>query len=443
MSGFDGGGFENTGFDAGGFGSGDAGGFGSGGFGNSPAGFEAAFPMSGPPAPVQGELGGFDDPSTMSTSGGHFTSNEQSSAREFGGPTDGGHSRSHESTEKSRLRQHSSDGPTTDLDEEAHTSITQLASVIDAAAKIEGASGAGLQRLGRELVSGRRELERQFRRRRDFERQLEESRAQLDELREEKRKLEQACATIHRDTSHLQDELGFMRRQIEEAEQDLAVLRESGGPTADASRRKAYSSTEDARGDVLSRVRQERERLEKDQREIAQLRAQMEEIQRRKFEAQAKQQVLLEKQRQAEQDRGLMLTALEADRGKLSTLRGERIKLWEERCRIDRETTDIAQEEWLAQRYGPQSASTTQPRGSVPATGPAAISNGDNLKGVRRGASPPAVRGPSSYADDRELQEHGGDALNRGPGWTSFGGSGGVGGYPGGVRRDPPTPSFG
>merc|ERR1712232_1373008 len=65
------------------------------------------------------------------------------------------------------------------------------------------------------------------------------------------------------------------------------------------------------------------------------------------------QQSLLEKQRQTEQDRGLMLTAIEAERSRLSAMRAERIRMWEERSALEREMTDILQERWLAEHRAP------------------------------------------------------------------------------------------
>lgn len=44
-----------------------------------------------------------------------------------------------------------------------------------------------------------------------------------------------------------------------------------------------------------------------------------------------------------------MLTAIEAERGKLSAMRAERIKLWEERSTVEREMTELAQERWLTE----------------------------------------------------------------------------------------------
>jgi hypothetical protein len=142
---------------------------------------------------------------------------------------------------------------------------------------------------------------------------------------------------------------------VKDSEQDLNALRES----ADTSRIRRgpapYNSQEEERRDVLSKVRAEKELLQRDQRSIEELRLKLEDVFKEKLNCQVMQQQLLEKQRQSEQDRGLMLTAIEAERGKLSAMRAERIRMWEERSALEREMTDIMQERWLAEHRGPPS----------------------------------------------------------------------------------------
>merc|ERR1712204_55753 len=107
------------------------------------------------------------------------------------------------------------------------------------------------------------------------------------------------------------------------------------------------------RRDMVSKMRSERELLQKDQRSIDEIRLRLNGIFKEKLDAQAMQQSLLEKQRQTEQDRGLMLTAIEAERSKLSAMCAERLRLWEERSALEREMTNILQERWLAEHRGP------------------------------------------------------------------------------------------
>lgn len=239
------------------------------------------------------------------------------------------------------------------LPSESEVALGQLASVFDTVARLD-ASG-DLRRLSREVLDERRELERQLIRRRDLERQLQECHGHMERLREEHRRAGIEAAAAKRQIGHLQDELVFVERESKDAEEDLAVLRTAGdlapSSSADAAGRRGpapYTSAEEERRDVLSKVRAEREILQRDHYSIEECRLKLDEVLKHKLDAQLLQQTLLEKQRQAEHDRGLMLTAIEAERGKLSAMRAERIKMWEERSTLEREMTDVVQERWLA-----------------------------------------------------------------------------------------------
>lgn len=239
------------------------------------------------------------------------------------------------------------------LPDDENSGLGQLASVFKVIARLD--SGNDLSRLSREVLEERHDLERQLARRRDFERQLQESHSRLEALREDRRRVEIEKAAAQRNITHLQDEMGFVEREVKDAEEDLTLLRESGDLTRDGSNSKGrrgpapYSSGEDERRDVLSKVRAEKELLQKDQRAIEEYRSRLEDIFKRKTAGQELQQSLLEKQRQTEQDRGLMLTAIEAERGKLSAMRADRLRMWEERSVLEREMSEIQQESWLVE----------------------------------------------------------------------------------------------
>merc|ERR1712232_1128773 len=126
------------------------------------------------------------------------------------------------------------------------------------------------------------------------------------------------------------------------------------------------------------------------------------------------QQSLLEKQRQTEQDRGLMLTAIEAERSKLSSMRVERIKLCEERSAIEREMADIQQERWLSAH---QPGKVGGVRGAGVPSGRefhSAPAEQQRLRGVRQEADPPMAFSTSDGFDD-----FGTDAEGRGGGSLS------------------------
>eukprot|EP00928_Gymnodinium_smaydae_P015641 TRINITY_DN15798_c0_g1_i1.p1 TRINITY_DN15798_c0_g1~~TRINITY_DN15798_c0_g1_i1.p1 ORF type:complete len:400 (-),score=67.30 TRINITY_DN15798_c0_g1_i1:216-1415(-) len=237
-------------------------------------------------------------------------------------------------------------------DTQTRESLDQLASIFQIIAGLD--SKGELNRLSSEVLGERKDLELQLSRRSGLEQQLQQARNELDALREERRRIEIEATTNRQHIAHLQDELLVVEREVKETSQDLASFQEAADLTqgGDFGRRKnaaPYSSPEEERRDVLSKVRAERELLQRDQHAIDDLRSKLDVVFKEKRAAQEMQESLLEKQRQAEQDRGLMLTAIEAERGKLSQMRAERIGMWEERCRLERETTDLAQERWLTE----------------------------------------------------------------------------------------------
>eukprot|EP00442_Polarella_glacialis_P019214 CAMPEP_0115098136 /NCGR_PEP_ID=MMETSP0227-20121206/30951_1 /TAXON_ID=89957 /ORGANISM="Polarella glacialis, Strain CCMP 1383" /LENGTH=450 /DNA_ID=CAMNT_0002492627 /DNA_START=124 /DNA_END=1476 /DNA_ORIENTATION=+ len=231
---------------------------------------------------------------------------------------------------------------------EMQQSLGQLASVFEVVARLD--SGGELRRLSNEVLEERRQLERQLAKRRELEQQLRQSRNGIDEVREERRRLDVESAATKCRVAHLQDELVFVGREIQGCEEDLDLLRQAAGLGKVDNRRgpAPYSNPEEERRDVLSKVRAERELLLKDQRAIEEHRTRLDQIFRQKQESQTLQQALLEKQRQSEQDRGLMLTAIEADRGKFGAMREKRLRLWEDRSELEREMQDLSQEQWLS-----------------------------------------------------------------------------------------------
>jgi len=162
--------------------------------------------------------------------------------------------------------------------------LGQLASVFEVVARLD-ATGE-LRRLSREVLEERKNLEQHLARRREVELKLQESRGQVEGLREERRRVETESSAAQRHAAHLQDELGFVEREVKDAEEDLNSLRES----ADLSRAQRhgpapYSSPEEERRDVLSKVRAEKELLQRDQRSIEELRVKLEQVFKEKLDA--------------------------------------------------------------------------------------------------------------------------------------------------------------
>jgi len=272
--------------------------------------------------------------------------------------------------------------------------LGQLAAVFEVVARLD--PEGELRRICQEVFEERSQLEQQLAKRRDYERHLKQVRGELDNLRDSRRKVETDKVATQRRISHLQDELAFVESEVRSAEEDLQLLREAHGPGMQDHRRgpAPYSSPEEERRDMISKMRSERELLQKDQRSIEEIRSKLNGIFKEKFDAQAMQQSLLEKQRQTEQDRGLMLTAIEAERSKLSAMCAERLRLWEERSTLEREMTELDQEQFLA---GHQMGGRNVSRGgNVPVAGnfhTAPPAGAQRARGVRQEEEPGVVYG--------------------------------------------------
>jgi len=96
------------------------------------------------------------------------------------------------------------------------------------------------------------------------------------------------------------------------------------------------------RANAIEMKREKEALLEYEQ--ITHLRAHVERLVAEKGKLQMRQQVLLDKQHAAEQDRNLLLSSLQEERKGINDLRHERLRLWEERHSMEREMTIMVQE---------------------------------------------------------------------------------------------------
>eukprot|EP00929_Paragymnodinium_shiwhaense_P072405 TRINITY_DN36753_c0_g1_i1.p1 TRINITY_DN36753_c0_g1~~TRINITY_DN36753_c0_g1_i1.p1 ORF type:complete len:518 (+),score=93.16 TRINITY_DN36753_c0_g1_i1:136-1689(+) len=211
-----------------------------------------------------------------------------------------------------------------------------------------------LRRLSSALVDERSGLSHVLARRRDMEGRLRDVHRSMDKLREERRSLESEMAANESHVLHLQRSIQSISEEVTANEQERSMLRHTGALQANGSAERRgpapYASPEEERRDVLAKVRAERELLQRDQRGIHDSRHRLVDASTGKRDAEAMQQHWFERRQQAEQDRGLMMTALETERSKLTALRAERLLLCEERSALESELADLAQERWLAEQ---------------------------------------------------------------------------------------------
>eukprot|EP00929_Paragymnodinium_shiwhaense_P117378 TRINITY_DN8789_c0_g1_i2.p1 TRINITY_DN8789_c0_g1~~TRINITY_DN8789_c0_g1_i2.p1 ORF type:complete len:326 (+),score=58.74 TRINITY_DN8789_c0_g1_i2:205-1182(+) len=197
-------------------------------------------------------------------------------------------------------------------------------------------------------------MERHLRAAADVQERLREARRKLDELRHERAAVEIKSAADRQLIAELQENHRYTTIAINDAEHELqrvygeADALEHGA--LDSGGRMLHESRGTARKDVVAKAKAERELLRKEDAHIEESRLRLDAILQRKAGAHNVQHVLVEKKRQNEQDRGLMLTAIEQERGKLTALRAKRISMWQERSDLELELFKIAREKWLLEQ---------------------------------------------------------------------------------------------
>merc|ERR1719476_1212304 len=92
---------------------------------------------------------------------------------------------------------------------------------------------------------------------------------------------------------------------------------------------------------ILAEEQQRQEEIQLQHDQIKHLRVHLEKLREEKERMQHKQRILFEKQRSAEQDRNRLLGTLQDDRSAINEVRQERIRLWEERSRMEQEMARI------------------------------------------------------------------------------------------------------
>jgi len=261
------------------------------------------------------------------------------------------------------------------------------------------------------------ELWRQLRRKRDFEGRVAEKRAQLAELRDRRRAVSTAHAEARASVEQLAGELSFAEEQRREIEHDIAVLKESNRLLQQAyydqqhqHPQQQQQQQQQPRGrappapmhgdadahDILTEEKRRQEAVLLQHEQIAHLRSHIEKLRAEKGNLTHRQQVLFEKQRSAEQDRNRLLGTLQDERSAINEVRQERIKLWEERTKLEREMAQIVQgASGATDALGAFSPPPTVPgasggvRGHVTRDTPQAFADTTNMSGT----SPPNSSG--------------------------------------------------
>eukprot|EP00923_Selenidium_pygospionis_P052781 GHVN01091443.1.p1 GENE.GHVN01091443.1~~GHVN01091443.1.p1 ORF type:complete len:627 (-),score=152.49 GHVN01091443.1:413-2293(-) len=271
-----------------------------------------------------------------------------------------------------------------------------------------------------ELVREKMGLEAQMQRKREFEKQVTETRIEMEQMKEERQKIEIDIAANSSDISHFQEEISYLHNQISEMKKEMEEMTktsQNGGRSVSGDNHSRHSDSS----------KKSTEHQGERRKEIEELKVTLERLRREKENAQSRVSVLQERQRQADQDRTLLLSAVETERVRLAKIGNERIALSEERQALTESINAIAQHQVM--HLGPPTIYRPS-RGDRPmyeslpydeserhhtSGGGWYANTGRDLKGVRSSAvGPPAV-----------TQGNGGGGDGRGRGdypsnWTTF-----------------------
>mmetsp|Transcript_11821 Transcript_11821/g.21553 ORF Transcript_11821/g.21553 Transcript_11821/m.21553 type:complete len:287 (+) Transcript_11821:41-901(+) len=231
--------------------------------------------------------------------------------------------------------------------------LGQLAAVFDGVARLNDVTD--LNRMSETVCQERRVLRDALDRRMAVERKTSETRESQVFFTEELRKAQVSASACRRQLKHLQDELKELNENIRVAEVDIESLHTSSG-NADPSSRSFSSHRGDK--DILAEVRAERDEIQKECKEIKDLRLRLDRIYTEKMEMQELEGSLLQRQQMIEKDRGLMLTSIDQELSKLNDLRVSRVQILEERAQLEREITDLSQQKFLDDKVVVRSATS-------------------------------------------------------------------------------------
>eukprot|EP00923_Selenidium_pygospionis_P052785 GHVN01091454.1.p1 GENE.GHVN01091454.1~~GHVN01091454.1.p1 ORF type:complete len:579 (-),score=143.83 GHVN01091454.1:206-1822(-) len=196
------------------------------------------------------------------------------------------------------------------------------------------------EKLKDELVREKIGLEAQMHRKREFEKQVTETRIEMEQMKEERQKIDVDIAANASDINHFQEEISYLHNQISEMKKEMEEMTktsQNGGRSVSGDNHSRHSDSS----------KKSTEHQGERRKEIEELKVTLERLGREKENAQSRVAVLQERQRQADQDRTLLLSAVETERVRLAKIGNERIALSEERQALTEAINAIAQHQLM------------------------------------------------------------------------------------------------
>eukprot|EP00929_Paragymnodinium_shiwhaense_P002500 TRINITY_DN102762_c0_g1_i1.p1 TRINITY_DN102762_c0_g1~~TRINITY_DN102762_c0_g1_i1.p1 ORF type:complete len:621 (-),score=158.26 TRINITY_DN102762_c0_g1_i1:44-1906(-) len=205
--------------------------------------------------------------------------------------------------------------------------------------------------LVRELIRGRQELDAKLAHKRRLERRIDAAHGRLEDLRAGRQAMRLDARLRKAEVENCFTALDFSRQQVEEMEREITDLKDARQNYDSRAIQRAVEevamSSGSGRDGVMTVVKTSLAAAVEDHRESFALAERVKRSSRQKLDLQAKQQYLLDGQRQAEQERRYAQKELEIEKDRLSATQVKRLKLAEELQRMLQESSSIARESGL------------------------------------------------------------------------------------------------
>lgn len=269
-----------------------------------------------------------------------------------------------------------------DVEEDTGLSSHKVAEVLAAAPGGEGSgfSHPPTERLGRELLERRRGLDQRLSGKIRREAEVEEARRRLEDLRTKRRSASVEHSARQAEVERLVTRLSFQWRRIEETEREVTTMREVRGAFGQEELARLVHKfgdlTKTGSADNREAAKKNLQLASKDTEGSPELRDRVQRVYRKRADLQARQQLLVAGQVQAERERIYGRKALEVARGELVQLQTGRLRAHEEKLSALEAASKLAKDlgvgpgvvEELFHQAPPGVGSST--RGGAAASGP-------------------------------------------------------------------------
>ncbi|KAF4713514.1 hypothetical protein FOZ63_030796 [Perkinsus olseni] len=186
----------------------------------------------------------------------------------------------------------------------------------------------------------------QLRQQQQMRQQLRQAGAKLEALRQDNRDIADKKAKLERSIESSEKAMLLTKQWLDEARKDVDEARRLAGEHATGAADEDGAQGGEEEEDIRKVIEDEKRRLHEAEAKVKELQKNIQDTYRTRRTLEKRNQIWAERQRQAEQDRGLVITALEMQKAKLVAVSAERLKTCEGRYHVAHNATRTSVEEW-------------------------------------------------------------------------------------------------